>query len=577
MDKQAHRDRLTAIDASFLHQEKQASHMHVGALVTFEGPPPSREDFISHIEPRLSLIPRYRQRLAFPPLELGRPFWVDDPSFNIHYHVRHTALPRPGSDEQLRELTGRIFSQRLDRSKPLWELWIVQGLERNRFALISKTHHALVDGVSGVDIATVLFDLSPVPSDPPAEDDWTPAPEPSDAELAAEGIKGIVRTPIEVAGRALGALGSPGRSAEQLREAAEGIGEIVWAGLNPAPDVPLNVPIGPHRRVWWVDSRLADFKAIKDVLGGTVNDVVLTVVSGALGRWLRGRGVRTEGLELRALVPVSIRSEDERGSLGNRIAAMRGPLPVYADDPLERLRIVRASMGHLKESKQALGAEVIAGLTGFAPPTLLAQASRLNFSTRLFNLIVTNVPGPQFPLYILGREMESIVPIAFLPENHAMAVAIMSYNGKVHFGLLGGLRRDEGPRALRRPSRGLPRRAADRGQEGRPQAGQQQRVSEVRRAAQAAPRSARRPPPARATSRRGARPRARARARACARPRRPGRARGRARTRPAARRAPAPSRRPAPRRPPRRWWPGPSRGRAPRTPAPAPRARAPRR
>ena len=436
MDKQAHRDRLTAIDASFLHQEKQASHMHVGALITFEGPPPSREDFISHIEPRLSLIPRYRQRLAFPPLELGRPFWVDDPSFNLHYHVRHTALPRPGSDEQLRELTGRIFSQRLDRSKPLWELWIVQGLERNRFALISKTHHALVDGVSGVDIATVLFDLSPVPSDPPSEDDWTPAPEPSDAELAAEGIKGIVRTPIEVAGRALGALGSPGRSAEQLREAAEGIGEIVWAGLNPAPDVPLNVPIGPHRRVWWVDSRLADFKAIKDVLGGTVNDVVLTVVSGALGRWLRGRGVRTEGLELRALVPVSIRSEHERGSLGNRIAAMRGPLPVYADDPLERLRIVRASMGHLKESKQALGAEVIAGLTGFAPPTLLAQASRLNFSTRLFNLIVTNVPGPQFPLYILGREMESIVPIAFLPENHAMAVAIMSYNGKVHFGLL---------------------------------------------------------------------------------------------------------------------------------------------
>ncbi|MBN1530734.1 MAG: wax ester/triacylglycerol synthase family O-acyltransferase [Thermoleophilaceae bacterium] len=436
-EKQAHRDRLTAVDASFLHQEKQASHMHVGALITFEGPPPSRDELIAHIEPSLALIPRYRQRLAFPPLELGRPFWVDDPSFNLHYHVRHTALPRPGSDEQLRELTGRIFSQRLDRSKPLWELWVVQGLERNRFALISKTHHALVDGVSGVDIATVLFDLSPVPAEHPATPEWTPAPEPSDAELAAEGIKGIVRTPIEIAGRALGALSRPGRSAEQLREAAEGVGEVVWAGLNPAPDVPLNVPIGPHRRVWWVESRLADFKAIKDVLGGTVNDVVLTVVAGALGRWLRGRGVRTEGLELRALVPVSIRGEEERGALGNRIAAMRGPLPVYADDPVERLRIVRAGMSDLKESKQALGAEVIAGLTGFAPPTLLAQASRLNFSTRLFNLIVTNVPGPQFPLYILGREMESIVPIAFLPENHAMAVAIMSYNGKVHFGLLG--------------------------------------------------------------------------------------------------------------------------------------------
>ena len=207
--------------------------------------------------------------------------------------------------------------------------------------------------------------------------------------------------------------------------------------MNPAPDVPLNVPIGPHRRVRWVQSRLSDFKEIKDALGGTVNDAVLAVVAGALGRWLRTRGVRTEGLELRALVPVSIRAKDERGALGNRIAAMRGPLPVYVNDPVERLHQVQESMGNLKQSKQALGAEVIAGLTDFAPPTLLAQASRLNFSTRLFNLIVTNVPGPQFPLYLLGREMLEIVPIAFLPENHALAIAIMSYNGKVDFGLLG--------------------------------------------------------------------------------------------------------------------------------------------
>jgi diacylglycerol O-acyltransferase / wax synthase len=437
VEKQAHQDRLTAVDASFLHQEKQSSHMHVGALVIFEGPPPAKVDFVDQLQTRLKLVPRYRQRLAFPPFQMGRPFWVDDPSFNIDYHVRHTALPSPGSDDQLRQLTGRIFSQRLDRSKPLWELFIVQGLERNRFAVISKTHHALVDGVSGVDIATVLFDVSPIPAEIEPEEAWQPVHEPSEADLVAEGVKDLVRMPLDVAGRALGALGRPGRSLGQLQEAAEGVGEIVWAGLNPAPDVPLNVPIGPHRRIWWVESRLADFKTIKDALGGTVNDVVLTVVSGALGRWLRGRGVRTEGLELRALVPVSIRSEDERGSLGNRIAAMRAPLPVYAGDPVERLEIVRESMGHLKESKQALGAEVIAGLQGFAPPTLLAQASRLNFSTRLFNLIVTNVPGPQFPLYLLGREMESIVPIAFLPENHAMAVAIMSYNGGVHFGLLG--------------------------------------------------------------------------------------------------------------------------------------------
>jgi WS/DGAT/MGAT family acyltransferase len=220
-------------------------------------------------------------------------------------------------------------------------------------------------------------------------------------------------------------------------EAAEGVAEVVWAGLNPAPATPLNVKIGPHRRLFWVRARLSDFKRVKDALGGTVNDVVLTVVTGALRRWLHSRGVRTEGLELRALVPVSIRTEDERGQLGNRIAAMRGPLPVYADDPVERLAIVREEMKGLKESKQALGAEVIAALESFAPPTLLAQASRLNFSTRLFNLIVTNVPGPQFPLYLMGHELLEIVPIAFLPEDHALAVAIMSYNGRVDFGLLG--------------------------------------------------------------------------------------------------------------------------------------------
>jgi WS/DGAT/MGAT family acyltransferase len=411
--------------------------MHVGALVIFEGPAPGHDEFAEHIRSRLRLVPRYRQKLAIPRFEMGRPFWVDDPSFNLDYHVRHTALPQPGSDEQLRQLVGRIFSQRLDRSKPLWEVWLVQGFEGGKFAVISKTHHALVDGVSGVDIATVLFDLQPVPPEPPEDDGWTPELEPSDADLIAEGVKGLVRTPIGLAGRALGALGNPGRTVESAREAAEGVGEIVWAGLNPAPDVPLNVPIGPHRRVRWVQSRLSDFKEIKDGLGGTVNDAVLAVVAGALGRWLRTRGVRTEGLELRALVPVSIRSQDERGALGNRIAAMRGPLPVYVTDPVERLQLVQESMGNLKQSKQALGAEVIAGLTDFAPPTLLAQASRLNFSTRLFNLIVTNVPGPQFPLYLLGREMLEIVPIAFLPENHALAIAIMSYNGKVDFGLLG--------------------------------------------------------------------------------------------------------------------------------------------
>jgi diacylglycerol O-acyltransferase / wax synthase len=436
-----HKDRLTAVDASFLHQEKQASHMHVGAVLVFDGPPPSREEFLEQLEARLHLVPRYRQKLAFPPFGIGSPLWVDDPRFNIDYHVRHTALPKPGSIEQLRLLAGRIFSQRLDRSKPLWETWLVQGLERGEsgscFALITKTHHSMIDGIAGVDLASVLFDLEPVPRDVEPEAPWVPRPEPSGADLVAESVKGYAQAPLGAADRVVSAVRDPMRALRGVREAAEGLGEVAWAGLNPAPETPLNVPIGPHRRIYAVSSRLDDFKAIKNALGGTVNDVVLTVVSGALRRWLRSRGVRTEGLELRALVPVSIRAEEQRGEVGNRIAAVRGPLPVYVDDPIERLRIVREAMEGVKSSKQALGAEVISGLSDFAPPTLLAQASRLNFSTRLFNLIVTNVPGPQFPLYMLGRELQELVPIAFLPENHALAIAIMSYNGNAHFGLLG--------------------------------------------------------------------------------------------------------------------------------------------
>jgi len=429
-------DRLSAVDASFLAQEGRASHMHVGAVLLFEGPPPAYDDLTAHVEARLHLVPRYRQKLAFPRLEMGRPMWIDDPRLNIEYHVRHTALPAPGSMDELRLLAGRIFSQRLDRSKPLWEMWLVQGLNDNRFALITKTHHAMVDGISGVDLATVLFDLGPVPQPVQSEEPWHAEPEPSQAELMAEGVKGLIKFPFELTERAVGALRHPGEALREAREAAEGVGEIVWAGLNPAPETPLNVPIGPHRRVRWVDSRLDDFKEIKNSLGGTVNDVVLAVVTGALRRWLRLRGVRTEGLELRALVPVSIRADDERHQLGNRIVVMRGPLPVYCEDPVSCLERVREAMAGVKESKQALGAEVISGLENFAPPTLLAQASRLNFSTRLFNVIVTNVPGPQFPLYLLGRELEQLVPMAFLPEDHALAIAIMSYNGRLDFGLL---------------------------------------------------------------------------------------------------------------------------------------------
>ncbi|HEY7960659.1 MAG TPA: wax ester/triacylglycerol synthase family O-acyltransferase [Solirubrobacteraceae bacterium] len=433
-----HLDRLTAVDASFLHQEGPHSHMHVGGLTILEGPPPSIEEFLEQIRWRLHLVPRYRHKLAHTSLDSGRPVWIDDPSFSLEYHVRHTALPAPGGWEQLQSLTARIFSQQLDRSKPLWEMWLIEGLEDDRFALISKTHHSLIDGISGIDLATVLFDLAPDP--PPVKHSgrpWQPHREPSTVELLAAGLRGALRTGLELAGGAVEALTHPEHALAGVREAAEGVGEIVWAGLNPAPPTPLNVDIGPHRRFVGIGSSLADFKLVKNTFGGTVNDVVLAVVAGALRSFLISRGVRTEGVELRALVPVSVRAQDEHHELGNRIVVMRGPLPVYISDPVHRLRFVHEAMDGLKESKQALGAEVIAGAQNFAPPTILAQASRLNFSTRLFNLIVTNVPGPQFPLYVLGRKMLEAYPVAFLPEHHALAVAIMSYNGQMNFGLLG--------------------------------------------------------------------------------------------------------------------------------------------
>src|SRR4051795_6814416 len=326
---QQHFDRLTALDASFLAQEGPSSHMHVGALARFDGPPPPFEEILDSLRMRLHLVPRYRQRLQVPPAGTGRPLWVDDPTFNIEYHVRRTALPRPGTERQLLRLTGRIFSQQLDRARPLWEMWIVEGLEDGGFALISKTHHAMIDGIAGVDIAQVMFALSPVPADIPHPDEaWQPTPEPSAAQVLAAGAVGLLRSSLRGAVHAAGALRDPGSALHATREAAEGLGEIVWAGLNPAPETPLNVEIGPHRRYRVVRAELPDFKSVKNVFGGTVNDVVLAVVSGALREWLRARSVRTEGLELRALVRVPFRGSEDRGALGTRIGGVRGRLPV---------------------------------------------------------------------------------------------------------------------------------------------------------------------------------------------------------------------------------------------------------
>jgi diacylglycerol O-acyltransferase / wax synthase len=381
-------------------------------------------------------VPRYRQRLAFVPFEQGRPVWVDDPHFNVTYHVRHTALPRPGDDDELKRLTSRVFSQALDRTRPLWELWLVEGLAGDRFAVLSKTHHALVDGISGVDIATVLFDASPDPMPvAPPEEEWIARPPPSGAQLLADALLERATVPQEIVRGVRHAFRGPRQIAGRLGEALVGLGAMTWAGLQSAPPSPFNVRIGPHRRFTWVRGELADFKAVKNVLGGTVNDVVLAAVAGALGRYMRLHGHRTGGVELKAMVPVSVRADVERGALGNKVATMWAPLPVGVTDPVERLQMISEAMRGIKDSGQAVGAQVLTSLTGFAPATIMAQAARLQARQRLFNVVVTNVPGPQQPLYLLGRELEAVYPMVPLTENTALGIAIMSYNGQLNFGL----------------------------------------------------------------------------------------------------------------------------------------------
>ena len=431
-------DRLTGLDSSFLHLERDGAHMHVAACALFDGTAPAHDELIEAIESRLHLVPRYRQRLAFVPLGQGRPVWVDDPHFNAAYHVRHTALPKPGGEDQLMRLTGRVFSQALDRSKPLWEIWLVEGVAEGRFALLSKTHHALVDGISGVDIMTVLFDTSrePLPVAPP-EHEWVPRPVPSGAQLLADALLERATVPAEMVRGIRAVLRGPRVVATRAAEAASAVGALALGGLQPAPSSLFNVPIGPHRRFTWVRGDLDQFKAVKNALGGTVNDVVLTVVSGALGRYMRLNGEATDGVELRAMVPVSVRADVERGALGNRVAAMWAQLPVGIGDPVERLHRISESMEEVKHSGQAVGAQVLTALTGFAPPTILSQAVRLQARQRLFNLVVTNVPGPQIPLYLLGRQLEAIFPMVPLAKNTALGIAIMSYNGQLNFGLAG--------------------------------------------------------------------------------------------------------------------------------------------
>jgi diacylglycerol O-acyltransferase / wax synthase len=437
---QRHMDRLTSFDTSFLANERSNGHMAIGAVLTCEGEPPGQEDFVAHIRSRVHLLPRLRQRLAFPPLRLGTPFWVDDPKFDLDNHLRRVKLPEPGGEAEFHELVGEVLSPPLDRSRPLWQLVLVEGLEGDRFAIVYKTHHALADGFSAVDIGKLLFDPEPNPVPSREEAPWDPQDPPSRPALLARAVSGVWATARRL-GRWLGkASREPGRARKRAADGLAGVWEVAWNLARPAPKVPLNVEIGQARSFAWAEFSLADFKRIKNSLDVTVNDVILAATAGALRRWLHEREVATDGMEMKALVPVSVRTIDEEGELGNRLTAMRGPLPVGVADPVERLTAVHAGMEALKSSKQPLGAEAIWGLNDwfrdFAPPVLLRPTAAINFSTRLFNLLVTNFPGPQIPFYVLGREVVGVFPVGFLARRHALAIAIVSYNGRVGFGIL---------------------------------------------------------------------------------------------------------------------------------------------
>lgn len=428
-------ERLSPLDASFLHMENDASPMHVGCVMLFDGPPPPYEQLLAHLAARLHLVPRYRKRLAFVPLNQGRPRWVDDEDFDLRFHVRRTALPAPGSDNELRVLAGRVFSQALRRDRPLWEIWLVEGVSDGRFALLSKTHHALVDGVAGVDILSVLFGAGDASH---GATEWEPQPAPSPRALLLESLVERATIPAEGWRTLHSAARGPRRLAEANLARLRGVSALASAGLSPAPATPFNSRLaGPDRRFAWARMPLADAKRVKDSLGGTVNDVILTTVSGALRRYLIRRGSSVEDVALKVLVPVSVRSVDERGEAGNKVSGMIAPLPVSVEDPVAALQTVSDAMRRVKSSGQAVGAQAITELSGFAPANLISQAARVRLPQRLINLVVTNVPGPQYALSMAGCELLDIFPLVPLGSNLTLAVAIVSYNGTLDFGLVG--------------------------------------------------------------------------------------------------------------------------------------------
>jgi diacylglycerol O-acyltransferase / wax synthase len=428
---------MSPLDASFLHIEDAVSHMHIGSVGIFEGPAPDHEGVAAAIAAKLPQVPRYRQRVRFLPFALARPVWVDDPHFNLDYHVRRTALPAPGGDAELRNLVGRVMAQKLDRAKPLWEMWIAEGLDEGRWALVNKLHHCMVDGVSGTDLITLLLDAE---REPPAAlpQPWAPAPEPSTAQLIAGSLAARATSPYEAARSVWAAARGPRRAAEQAAELARAMSSL-GSLLRPAGGSSLNGPIGPHRRWAWARGRLADVKAIRQVHGGTVNDVVLAAIAGGFRDLLLGRGEAVADRTVRTMVPVSVRTPAERGTYNNKVSAMFADLPVGIEDPVARLAAVHEQMQDLKDRRQAVAGSTLTSLSGFAPAMLLALGGRVATRTpqRAVNTVTTNVPGPQHPMYLAGRRMLEYFPFVPLGGHVRIGVAIVSYDGGLSFGVTG--------------------------------------------------------------------------------------------------------------------------------------------
>jgi diacylglycerol O-acyltransferase / wax synthase len=435
-------DRLSPQDASFLHIEDHVSHMHIASVAIFEGPPPPFADVVAMVDAKLELVPRYRQKVRTVPFELGRPVWVDDPYFNIEYHLRHTALPSPGGESELRKLVGRVMAQQLDRSKPLWEIWVVENLEDGRWAMLAKTHHALVDGVSGTDLLAVIMDLSP-DAVRPEPSRWAPRPEPSGLQLVVDALENIVQSPYEQVRAARAQTRALRRMAGYVLEVTGGLFSL--AGLvRPTAPSSLNGPLGPHRRYAWATTSVDDIKRVRKALGGTFNDVVLASITNGFRELLLSRGENVDRV-VRSLVPVSVRPRDMSGkavgdgTYENKVSAMFAELPIDIDDPALRLRVITEQMKDLKDSSQALAGEALTSMSGFAPPMLLALGMRLatRAAQRNVNTVTTNVPGPQFPLYAAGRRMIRAFPYVPLGGQIRLGIAIFSYDGEVNFGITG--------------------------------------------------------------------------------------------------------------------------------------------